>query len=122
MPARLQQEMKAFGAQVGQPVTLQQAQALGLDRQVRQRLVTARRAGQRGATHRPVGRRCPVAQEIMQMPAFKGATGSFDRETYRFTLERNNLTETEFETSVRETWPARCCRAPSPAASPPRRR
>ncbi len=37
----LQQEMQAFGAQVGQPVTLEQAQALGLDRQVRQRLITA---------------------------------------------------------------------------------
>ena len=36
----LQQEMAAFGAQIGQTVTLQQALAIGLDRRVRQQLVT----------------------------------------------------------------------------------
>ncbi len=49
----LQQEMQAFSAQVGQPVTMQQAQALGLDRQVRQRLVTAAALDNEAAAHRP---------------------------------------------------------------------
>ncbi len=98
----LQQEMQAFSAQIGKPVTMEQAQALGLDRQVRQRLVTtaaldneAQRIGVSVGDAR-------VAAEIMQIDAFKGVTGEFDREAYRFTLERNNLTEEQFETSVRE--------------------
>lgn len=98
----LQQEMRAFGAQVGQTLTIQQAQALGLDRQVRQRLITsaaldneAQRVGLSVGDAR-------VAQEIMQTPAFKGPDGKFDRETYRFTLDRNNLSETDFETRVRD--------------------
>ncbi|MCA3459031.1 MAG: SurA N-terminal domain-containing protein, partial [Rhodobacter sp.] len=37
----LQQELQAFSAQIGQPVTMEQARTLGLDSQVRQRLITA---------------------------------------------------------------------------------
>lgn len=98
----LQQEIQAFSAQIGQPVTMEQAQALGLDRQVRQRLVTtaaldneAQRVGVSVGDAR-------VAAEIVQLDTFKGVDGKFDREAYRFTLERNNLTEEAFETSVRE--------------------
>lgn len=98
----LQQEMQAFSAQIGQPVTMEQAQALGIDRQVRQRLVTgaaldneAQRVGLSVGDAR-------VAAEIMQLDTFKGVTGQFDREAYRFTLERNNMTETQFESRVRE--------------------
>lgn len=98
----LQQEMKAFGAQVGQTVTLQQAQALGLDRQVRQRLITAAALDNEAQRVGLSVGDARVAQEIMQTPAFKGANGKFDRETYRFTLDRNNLSETEFETRVRD--------------------
>lgn len=98
----LQQEMQAFSAQVGQPVTMQQAQALGLDRQVRQRLVTqAALDNEAGRVGLSVGD-ARVAQEIMQVNAFHGVNGQFDRETYRFTLERNNLTEAEFEARVRD--------------------
>jgi peptidyl-prolyl cis-trans isomerase D len=37
----LQQELQAFSAQLGQPVTMEMAQTLGLDSQVRRRLITA---------------------------------------------------------------------------------
>jgi peptidyl-prolyl cis-trans isomerase D len=98
----LQQEMRAFGAQVGQAVTLQQAQALGLDRQVRQRLITSAALDNEAARAGLSVGDARVATEIMQTPAFKGPNGQFDRETYRFTLDRNNLSETEFETRVRD--------------------
>jgi peptidyl-prolyl cis-trans isomerase D len=42
-----------------------------------------------------------VANELRGMDAFKGTSGSFDREAYRFTLDRSNLSETEFETNLR---------------------
>ncbi len=98
----LQQELQAFSAQIGQPVTMEQAQTLGLDSQVRQRLITAAALDNEAARIGLSVGDARVAQEIMANDAFKGVTGAFDRETYRFTLERNNLTEPEFETRVRE--------------------
>ncbi|MEY3308992.1 MAG: hypothetical protein RLZZ413_3030 [Pseudomonadota bacterium] len=98
----LQQELQAFSAQIGQPVTMEQAQTLGLDRQVRQRLITAAALDNEAARIGLSVGDARVAQEIMSNDAFKGVTGTFDREAYRFTLERNNLTEPAFEARVRE--------------------
>lgn len=98
----LQQELQAFSAQIGQPVTMEQAQTLGLDRQVRQRLITAAALDNEAARIGLSVGDARVAQEIMSNDAFKGVTGTFDREAYRFTLERNNLTEPDFEARVRE--------------------
>jgi len=98
----LQQELQAFSAQIGQPVTMEQAQTLGLDRQVRQRLITAAALDNEAARIGLSVGDARVAQEIMANDAFKGVSGAFDRETYRFTLERNNLTEPAFESRVRE--------------------
>ncbi|MCA3438617.1 MAG: SurA N-terminal domain-containing protein [Rhodobacter sp.] len=98
----LQQELQAFSAQIGQPVTMEQARTLGLDSQVRQRLITAAALDNEAARIGLSVGDARVAQEIMANDAFKGVTGAFDRETYRFTLERNNLTEPAFETRVRE--------------------
>lgn len=98
----LQQDMQAFSAQIGQPVTLQQAQAMGLDRQTRERLVTMAALDNEAARVGLSVGDARVAQEVMQTQAFQDPTGAFDRETYRFTLERNNLTEAAFETKVRD--------------------
>jgi len=98
----LQQELQAFSAQIGQPVTMEQSRTLGLDSQVRQRLITAAALDNEAARIGLSVGDARVAQEIMANDAFKGVTGAFDRETYRFTLERNNLTEAAFETRVRE--------------------
>lgn len=98
----LQSEINAFGAQIGTQIGMQEALALGLDARVRQQLVTAAaldNEADRIGLSVGDGR---VAQELTSMNAFKGASGSFDRETYRFTLDRNNMTEAEFETSLRE--------------------
>lgn len=98
----LQQEVAAFSAQVGSNVTLQQALTLGLDRQVRQRLVTAAALDNESDRIGISVGDARVADEITEMPAFRGASGRFDRETYRFTLENNNLSEAEFEKTLRE--------------------
>ncbi|NCM98255.1 MAG: peptidylprolyl isomerase, partial [Rhodobacterales bacterium] len=98
----LQQELAAFGAQVGTTVTLTQAQSIGLDQTVRQRLIMAaaldNEADRIGLS---VGD-ARVIKEITAMPAFKGAAGGFDPETYKYTLERNNLKKAGFETSLRD--------------------
>lgn len=98
----LQAEMNALGAQAGTQLTMQQARDMGLDARVRQQMVTqtavddaADRIGVSVGDAR-------VAQEITAMPTFHGAAGGFDRQTYKMTLDRNNLTEAEFEAKIRD--------------------
>lgn len=97
----LQQELNAFGAQIGQPVGIQQAQAFGLDQRVRQQLVAAAALDNEAARVGLSVGDARVAQEITATRAFQGTAGQFDRETYRFTLQQNNLTEAEFEADLR---------------------
>lgn len=98
----LQAEISAFGAQLGTQIPLQDALNIGLDQQARQKLITttaldaeADRVGLSVGDAR-------VAAEITANTAFRGASGAFDRETYRFTLRNNNLTEAEFEAALRD--------------------
>lgn len=98
----LRAEMNALSAQVGRPVTLAQAQALGIDAQVRSQLVTQAALDNEAARVGISAGDARVAAEITQVPAFRGANGQFDPETYRFTLDRNNLRVADFETSLRE--------------------
>jgi peptidyl-prolyl cis-trans isomerase D len=97
----LQAQVNAFSQQVGQQITVQQALAFGVDKQVLQDLVTRaaldNEADEMGLS---VGD-AAVAAELMAMDSFKGVSGTFDREAYRFTLDRNNLTEAEFEGNLR---------------------
>ena len=97
----LQAQVNAFAQQFGQQISVQEALAFGVDKQVLQDLVT--RAALDNEAQRvglSVGDEV-VATELMGMDAFKGVSGSFDREAYRFTLGRNNLTEAEFEGNLR---------------------
>lgn len=98
----LRSEMNAFSAQIGQPVSFAQAEALGIDRQVRQQLVTQAALDNEAARIGLSAGDARVAREITQIPAFQGVNGAFDRDAYRFTLERNNLREAEFESRLRD--------------------
>ena len=98
----LRQEMNALSAQFGQPITFEQAQAFGIDRQVLSTLITRTALDNEAARIGISAGDATVAAEITAMDAFKSAAGSFDRETYRFALERNNLTEADFEQGLRE--------------------
>ncbi len=96
-----QGQLNAFSQQIGQPISSQEALAFGLDRQVLQGLVV--RAALDNEAQRigiSVGD-AAVAAELTAMDAFKGVSGTFDREAYRFTLDRNNQTEAEFEAGLR---------------------
>lgn len=97
----LQSQIATFSQQLGQPITTQQALSFGIDKQVIQSLIN--RAALDNEADRvgvSVGDEF-VAAEIMKMDSFKGASGSFDREAYTFALNRNRLTEAEFETNLR---------------------
>ena len=97
----LQQDIRAIEQQAGQAIPFAQLQAMGLDAQVRARLVT------RAALEAEAGRiGISVGDEIVQrtgttIPAFRGPGGGFDRDAYRFTLQNAGQTTTEFETEIR---------------------
>ncbi|MFM7444421.1 MAG: peptidylprolyl isomerase, partial [Tabrizicola sp.] len=97
----LQTQINALSQQIGKQVSLQEAMAFGIDQQVLQSVIT--RAALDNETARvgiSVGDEV-VATELMGMDGFKGTSGDFDREAYRFVLERNNTTEAEFESDLR---------------------
>lgn len=96
-----QAQISAFSQQIGQPISSQEALAFGVDRQVLQGLVTRAALDNEAArVGLSVGDEV-VASELITMDAFKGPSGSFDREAYRFTLDRNNQTQAEFEATLR---------------------
>lgn len=98
----LSQEMRAVSAETGDQLSFAQAQAIGLDQAVLARIVRARaldhETEQMGLS---VGNE-NLRDEILNIPAFKGVDGSFDRDAYRFALEQAGTSEAEFETQLRE--------------------
>lgn len=97
----LRTQVNTLSQQFGQQLSMQEALSFGIDRQVIQSVIN--RAALDNEAQRSglsVGDDV-VAAEIMKMDSFKGASGTFDREAYRFTLDRNRLSEAEFETNLR---------------------
>lgn len=98
----LQNELNAFQAQTGKPLPLNQALAFGLDKRVLGGLLA--KAALDNETQRigvSVGD-ARVRDRIVQIQAFQGTDGKFDREAYRFALERSNLKEPDFEAVIRD--------------------
>lgn len=99
---QLQQEIRAIESQTGESLSFQRAQEIGLDRAVLQRLVRQRaldnEADELGLS---IGDET-LREQILQIQAFQGLDGSFDREGYRFALQQSGLSEGEFETTLRE--------------------
>ncbi len=97
----LRQEISAFSAQFGQPLSLQQAQALGLDKQVLQKVITRAALDNEAARVGVSAGDAVVASQVSSMTQFQGATGKFDRDAYRMTLDQNGMTESTFENGLR---------------------
>ena len=99
---QLQQEMRAVEQQTREPLPFARAQQIGLDRAVLQQLVATRSLDHEAAElGLSVGDE-ELRNRILQISAFQGIDGSFDRESYRFALEQAGLSEAEFETQLRE--------------------
>ena len=97
----IQEDLRAIEAQTKTPMSFAEAREFGIDRAALSRLV-----GQAALNHetRMAGLSIGdenLAREITSIPAFKGINGKFDREAYRFTLDRNGWSESEFETRTR---------------------
>ncbi|MEL6808021.1 MAG: SurA N-terminal domain-containing protein [Pseudomonadota bacterium] len=98
----LQQEIQAVSRQTGSQLTFAQAQAVGLDQAVLAQLVRARaldhEATEMGLS---VGDET-LRDEILNIPAFQGLDGSFDRDAYSFALRNSGRSEAEFEAQLRD--------------------
>lgn len=97
----LRAEVDALSAQFGQPISIAQAQAFGIDQGVRARLIAqaamdveAERIGLSAGDGQ-------VRDQILGASVFRGIDGRFDREIYALTLRQQGLTETEFEAELR---------------------
>jgi peptidyl-prolyl cis-trans isomerase D len=98
----LQEQIGAFGAQVGAPVSFVQAQAIGLDQQALNSVIAERTLDNEAANlGLSVGDE-RVRTEVLRIPSFRGIDGDFDRDAYRSSLQHSGMTETEFETGIRE--------------------
>ena len=105
----LQQEIRALSQQTGQNLTLQQAESMSqivFGQRISERVLgrlyaTAALDAETGRVGISVGDE-EVQQQVVENPAFQGLSGAFDRETYRFALRQNGLSEREFENSIRE--------------------
>jgi peptidyl-prolyl cis-trans isomerase D len=96
-----QAQLNAFSQQIGQAISAQEAMAFGLDRQVMEGLVAQAALDNEAARVGLSVGDAAVAAEVTTLPAFQGVNGAFDRETYRFTLQRSGQTEAEFEAALR---------------------
>lgn len=97
----LQEQIGAIERQTGQALPLAQAQAMGIDAQVRARLVTqAALEAEADRIGVSVGDG-NVMRAVTSISAFQGPTGGFDRETYRFALQNAGLTPARFEDDIR---------------------
>lgn len=98
----LRNEVQAASQRFNQPLTMEQAFALGLDQRALQTLVL--RAAYDNEADRiglSVGD-ARVQEQVLAQPGFRGLDGSFDRQAYRLGLRNAGLTEPEFERQLRE--------------------
>jgi peptidyl-prolyl cis-trans isomerase D len=97
----LQQEIQRIEQQTGQRVTFAQAQEFGLDRAVLAQIIGLAaiedEAAELGIS---VGDET-VAEDIRNIQAFQGIDGGFDREAYRFALDRAGIDTGAFEEQMR---------------------
>ncbi|MGR3272071.1 peptidylprolyl isomerase [Thalassococcus profundi] len=97
----LQNEIRAQQAETGNPLTVSQAVAQGLDQRALAQLVTAAALDEEAERMGLSIGDAELARQVQQIGAFQGPDGSFDREAYRFALQNNGLSESEFEEDLR---------------------
>ena len=95
-------QLDAFSAQIGVPVSFAQAEQVGLPQSVLGQLIADRTIDNEAARLGLSTGDARVLSQVIQNPAFSGIDGQFDRETYAFQLGRRGLSEEQYETQLRE--------------------
>lgn len=96
----VEQQLREMNRQTGRSLTMEQARAAGLDRQVLAELLNEAALDGEATALGLSASDARVREEILAIPAFRGAQG-FDPTTYRSALERTGFTPATFEASLR---------------------
>ena len=97
----LQQEIAAAEAQVGRSISFAEAQAFGIDARTQAQVITvALLDAEMSRLGVSVGDEI-LREQLLQIQAFQGLNGQFDREAYSFALQNAALSENEFEEQLR---------------------
>ena len=88
--------LQILGRQFGRPITLEQARALGIDRQIVQTIFSEMLLDERVRTLRLGISDAEVARRIMLTPGFQGPNGQFDRQRFVEALRNAGFTEQRF--------------------------
>jgi peptidyl-prolyl cis-trans isomerase D len=88
--------LQILGRQFGRPITLEQARALGIDRQIVQTIFSEMLLDERVRTLRLGISDAEVARRIMLTPGFQGPNGQFDRQRFVEALRSAGYTEQRF--------------------------
>ena len=94
-------ELRAFQAETGQNITFAQAQLIGLDRNVLQRLLSAAALEDEAARIGLSAGDEQVQKQILGNRAFQGLNGKFDRTNYESILRQNGMTPARYENIIR---------------------
>jgi len=98
----LNNQLNQISQQTGQQFSLEQAQLLGVDRQVLdQVLAIAALDGQVRKAGISVGDNA-VKNQLMNTPAFNGLDGKFDEKAYEFALNQADLSPSEYDEILRK--------------------
>src|SRR5215468_5111484 len=89
-------KLQALGRQFGRPITLEQARALGIDRQLVQQIFSEMLLDERVRALRLGISDAEIARRIMQDPGFQGPNGQFDRQRFIDILRNAGFTEQRF--------------------------
>ena len=95
--------LQNFGRQIGRPITLEQARALGIDRQITRQIIDEMLLDERVRTLRLGISDAEIARRIMQDPSFLAPNGQFDRPRFIELLRNAGFTEQRFVAEQRRT-------------------
>jgi len=95
--------LQNFGRQIGRPISLEQARALGIDQQIKNQIFSEMLLDERVRTLRLGISNDEIARHIMQDPGFQAPNGQFDRQRFLDLLRNAGFTEQRFVAEQRRT-------------------
>jgi peptidyl-prolyl cis-trans isomerase D len=97
------ERLQNFSRQIGRVLTLEQARALGIDRQIVQQIFGEMLLDERVRQLRLGVSDAEIAKRIMQDPTFQGPNGQFDRQRFEQLIRGAGFTEQRFVAEQRRT-------------------
>jgi peptidyl-prolyl cis-trans isomerase D len=96
------EKLQQFGRQLGRPLTMDQARALGVDRQVISQLIAEVALDERARSMRLGVSDAEIARRITADPSFQAPNGQFDRGRFEQILRQAGFTEQRFVAEQRK--------------------